>query len=156
MTYRSATQRVEALVLPSLMLKVIVGGANDPALPEAKAAQQHFIKAGVEAYYDLPPTDAAKIVRRAKRLHDEILDVFEGQRFDKIGLAFFFVLKAVTDCDYMQLGEESAMRKGAELLLDALEPTLEIEPVVASARKQARKLLSKLNKCGYFQGVEAI
>jgi hypothetical protein len=138
------------------MLEIILGGANDKNLPEAKTAQQCFIDAGVEAVKDLPANEAAKILRRAKRLHEEVLDVFDGQRFDKIGLVVFFALKAITDCDYVQIGEESAMRKGVELLLDALEPALEVEPIVASARKQARKLLTKFNELGYFRGVQKI
>lgn len=151
MSYRSDRQRVEALILPQMLLGVLLTGVNDPDLPDAKDAKKNLLEASQEAFSDLREPQRSKIIRRAHRVHLEVMAPYEkqGQRMDKIGLIVFFLLKAITECDYMQIGE-GPMQRGVDLMLVALEPAAEITPMLESAKKQARKLLDHLQRLGYY------
>ena len=141
--------------MPMMLLGVLLVGVNDPDLPAAKAAKEHLIAASESAIDDLQKAARKKIIARAHRAHLEVMAPYEkaGHRVDKIGLTVFFLLQAITDCDYMLIGADTPMQKGVDLMLAALEPAAEITPMLESAKKQARKVLDHLQRLGYYVDV---
>jgi len=136
MGYRSDRQRVEALLIPQMFLGVLICGVNDPDHPDAKTCQERLIQASEEAFSDLREPERSKIIRRAHRTHLEVTAPYqrEGHRVDKMGLIVFFLVKAITDCDYMIIGPESSLQRALDLMLPALEPSTEIGPLLDSAQ----------------------
>lgn len=155
MAYRSDRQRVEALLLPQFLLGVLLAGVNDPDHPDAIKAKGHLLAASREAFADLNEKKQRQIVNRAHRAHLEVMAPYEkqGARVDKIGLIVYFILKSITDCDFLMIHADSEMQKGVDLMLDALMPSAEIEPLLDSARKQSRKALEHLQRLGYYDRV---
>lgn len=153
---RTDSQRVEATLLPMLMMDVLLNGAVDPDHPDVGEAKNLLWLATREVIMDMPEQRQRKLMRRTKRTHDTLLASYKEAeaRVDKVGLLVFYVLQAVTDCDYMVLPMSSPLSRAMDLMLPALAPTAEIEKLNASARKGARKALKTLQTLGYFEGVE--
>jgi len=155
MTYISDSQRIELALPPFLALSVLISGAADPNEPGVVEAKQLFWTAHFEPFDGLDQKKRHALMRRCERTRDEIMREYEQAetRVCKFGLIVYHVLKILTDSDYLVLPPESAMSRGLDLLLPALEEEAAIGAVDASAHKQARKVIEKLNRLGFYHGV---
>jgi len=157
MTYISDTQRIELALPPFLALSVLISGAADPKEPGVVEAKRLFWEAHDEALAGLDLKKRHSLMRRLERSRNEIMADYEAAeiRVCKFGLIVYHILKILTDSDYLVVPPDSAMGKGLDLLLPALEEEAAIGAVDASAQKQARKVLEKLNAIGLYAGVLA-
>ena len=153
--YRSDRQRVELHLLPMLMLGMVIAGVNDPDHPDAKECQKQLLAAAEEPFADLKEPLRSKLIRRGHRAHEEVTEPYRKQdaRVDKIGLIFYWLLKAITDCEYIVIGEDCALQKGLDIIWPALEHAAEIDPMMISAKKQAKRVLEHLQRLGYYRTV---
>ena len=156
--YRSDRQRIETLLLPIMCQSVVKSGAGDPSAADAIACANHFGSAIEESIAGVGEKKKYSLLRRAMRLHETITEPYtkHGSRVDKVGLMVFYVLKWATESEYLILHDGTAMSKGLDLLLPALEHAAQIEPLENAARKQAKKLLAHLQLEGYFTDVHPI
>ena len=156
MSYRSATQRVEAHLFPMLLLSVMTAGVSDEdkATPEYQSAYSSLQTAQYEAISDLPKKDGEKIVRRSIKVCVGILKPHEDAQTGvaKVALIVYNMMRTLIEADYFLL-PDGPMRDGVEFVMSACEHAAEIEPVMRSAEKQAAKLLRSLQATGYFGGL---
>jgi hypothetical protein len=155
MTYMNDRQRVEALLLPIMLLDVLLAGVSDPNHEDAKATKAFLSEASNAPLAGLVKKERDKVARRMVRVHQEVMAPYrrEEMRADKVGLITYFLLKSVTECDYLVLSVDDPLQKALDLFLPALTPSAEIEPLLVSARKAARKVLDHFQTLGYFDGV---
>jgi hypothetical protein len=148
-------QRVELVLLPMMMLDVLLNGVDKPDHVDAKKANALLRAAAGEGLAGMMAKDQSKIMRRAKRTHQQVLQTYrrENAEVAKVGLLTFYLMQAVTDCDYLVLAPGSAMAAAMDLMIPALQPSAEIEKLNDSAKKAARKSLGFLQKLGLFEGV---
>lgn len=148
-------QRVEIMLPAQIMLGVLLAGASDQDCEEFRMAKEAFIEASDEAVRDLMPQKRNAIIRRMFRVNLEVTAPYqkEDARVDKMGLVAFYWLKALIEQDYLILYEGSAMQRGMDIMMEALEHAANIEKLDASAQKNARKFLAHLQRLGYYQGV---
>lgn len=149
-------QRVEIMLPAQIMLGVLLAGASDQECDDFKIAKEAFIEASDEAVRDLMPEKRASIIRRMFRVNLEVSAPYqkENARVDKMGLIAFYWLRALVDQDYLILHEGSAMQRGMDIMMPALEHAANIEKLDASAQKNARKFLAHLQRLGYYPGVK--
>ena len=100
-------------------------------------------------------TGRSKLIRRGHRAHEEVTAPYrkEGHRVDKVGLIIYWLLKSVTDCEYVVIGEASSLQKALDIIWPALEHAAQVDPLLASAKKQGKRLLEHLQRLGYYSGV---
>ena len=155
MAYLNDRQRVELHLIPMLLLGVVIAGVNDPDHPDAKACQRLLLNAAEAPFQDMREPFRSKLIRRGHRAHEEVTLPYrkEGHRVDKIGLMLYWVMKAITDCEYVVIGEDSSLQKALDLIWPALEHAAQVDPLMASAKKQGRKMLESLQRLGYYSGV---
>ena len=155
MAYLNDRQRVELHLIPMLLLGVVIAGVNDPDHPDAKACQRLLLNAAEAPVQDMREPFRSKLIRRGHRAHEEVTLPYrkEGHRVDKIGLMLYWMLKTITDCDYVVIGEDSSLQKALDIVWPALEHSAQVDPLMASARKQSRRLLDHLQRLGYYAGV---
>lgn len=155
MTYVSDRQRVEWILLPMIAQCVIKAGVNDVDHPDAKKAIDLFAQAMLESVQGLPDKKSFSLMRRALRLHEELIKPFRNHesRVDKVGLMLFNIMSWATECDYLVLHDGTPMSLGMDLLLPALQHAANITKLDESARKAAGKMLKTLQEEGYFSGV---
>ncbi len=148
-------QRVEALLLPQMLLAVLLAGVNDPNAPEAVEAANLLNAAQGEPLRGLVPERAEKLVRRVCRLHLEITAPYrtDGARMDKLGAAVLYMLQRILDADYLVLYEGSNMQRALDLMVPALAHVFDVERLDASAQKAGRRMLEHAQRLGYFEGV---
>ncbi|VTZ27853.1 conserved hypothetical protein [Methylocella tundrae] len=147
--------RVE-LALPALvMFDVMTAGVDDPASPEAREAIDLFAQAAEEPFADLLPPKRRSLERRAERLFEDVMRQHrqEGALVAKAGLVWFYALQRIVAQDYLVLHEGSAMARGMDLIMPALQPAANEPALNRSAEKQAVRLLKRLNWLGYYEGV---
>lgn len=148
-------QRVE-LAFPALVaLDVLLQGVDDPSSYDAKATKALLAQAAREPFENLLDARRASLERRTERLLFDVMRPYrqEGALVAKMGLILFYLLQAIVETDYLILHEGGAMRQGLDLLLPALERAAAVAPLDQSARKQAAKVLQRLQWLGYYQGV---
>ena len=155
MAYLNDRQRVELHLIPMLLLGVVIAGVNDPDHPDAKECQRLLLDAAEAPFKDMREPFRSKLIRRGHRAHEEVTAPYreEGHRVDKVGLMLYWVLKAITDCDYVVIGEDSSLQKALDIVWPALEHSAKVDPLMASAKKQGKKLLVHLQRLGYYAGV---
>lgn len=149
-------QRVEVMLPAQIMLGVLLAGASDQECDDFKIAKEAFIEASDEPVRDLMPEKRAYIIRRTFRVNMEVTAQYQkaDARVDKMGLIAFYWLRALIDQGYLVLHAGSAMERGMDIMLPALEHAANIEKLDASAQKNARKFLAHLQRLGYYLGVK--
>jgi hypothetical protein len=154
MPYISDTHRIERALFPFLALNVLIAGAKDQREPGVVEAKQLFWQAHDEAFEGLGRKRQPSLMRRLERVRVEIMAEYERQEIPvcKFGLILYHVMRIVTDCDYLVVPTDSAMSRGLDLLLPALEEIADEPGVDASAQKQARRVLDHLGRIGLFRG----
>lgn len=98
----------------------------------------------------LPMTTRKVAAKHIDRLHAKVMGSYENQRADKVATAIYYFLKHLTDTGYLELWEGSPVAEAAELYLPMIEHVFEETKLDASAQKQARRILSKLQEMGYY------
>jgi len=153
--YLSDRQRVEALLIPQMMWGIVKAGVDDLEAESFKHCMSHLVHAMAEPVDGLDANQKRKIVMRTGRTHLEITEPYRnnGTPVDKVALMVFFVLKSITDCEYMVIGEGSHMAKALDFFLPVIAPSAGDAPLYASARKHAAEMLDHLQRLGYFAGV---
>jgi hypothetical protein len=154
-TYLSDRQRIELHLPPMFLLGVVIAGVTDERHPDAVECRELLIAAAEAPFADLREPLRSKLIRRGHRTHEEVAGPYrkENSRVDKVGLIFYWLLKAITDCDYIVIGQDSALQKALDLVFPALEHAAVIDPLMASAQKQGRKVLEHLQRLGYYADV---
>lgn len=147
--------RVELMLPAQMMLAVLIAGADAPNHPDAKEARACLKQASDEVVADLSDKQRASLARRVARVHLEITEEHRriAARVDKVGLIAYYLIKAITDCDYLVIPDGSAMSRGLAYMLRALEPSANIERLDQSAQKASRKMLLHLQRLGYYERV---
>ena len=51
----------------------------------------------------------------------------------------YWVLKSITDCEYVVIGEDSSLQKALDIVWPALEHAAQVDPLMASAKKQGQE-----------------
>jgi hypothetical protein len=153
--YVSDRQRVEALLIPQMMWGIVKAGVDDFEAENSKHCMSHLVHAMAEPVEGLDANEKRKIIMRTGRVHLEVTEPYRnnGTRVDKVALMVFFLLKSITDCEYMVIGEGSHMEEALGVFLPAIEPSACEAPLYASARAHAAKMLDHLHRLGYFVDV---
>jgi hypothetical protein len=153
--YLSDRQRVEALLIPQMMWGIVKAGVDDFEAESFKRCLSHLVHAMAEPVEGLDANEKRKIIMRTGRAHLEITEPYRnnGTRVEKVALMVFFLLKSITDCEYMLIGEGSHMEDALDVFLPVIEPSAGEAPLYASACKHAAKMLDHLQRLGYFAGV---
>ena len=148
-------QRVELTLAPMLLLDVVMNGPVDTAAPAAIEARTFLVLATTELVKDLPKQHRDKILRRSRRVFDEVTAPYrtEGAAVSKMGLIAFYWLQTLVSTGYFVLAEDTDLQRALDRVLPALEASAAIGPLNASAQKQADRMLRHLQRLGYFQEV---
>ena len=155
MAYLNDRQRVELHLIPMLLLGMVIAGLNDPDHPDAKECQRLLLDAAEAPFAGLGEPLRSKLIRRGHRAHEEVTEPYrqKDSRVDKVGLILYWLLKSITDCEYVVIGEDSSLQKALDIVWPALEHSAKVDPLMASAKKQGKKLLVHLQRLGYYAGV---
>lgn len=147
-------QRVEALIFPTFFLQVIRCGVREKDA-DYERCKGYLAEALEEALRGCDDKRRAQILRRTARLHDALTEEYRraGQQVDKIGLTVLYTLQAVLDADYLVLEEGSRLAAAIDAIVQALGEALDEPKLVASARKQAARMLAHMQRLGVFEGV---
>ena len=153
--YASDRQRVEIILLAQMLWAVVEAGVADRTLPEFQECQHLLIDAMNEPVAGVAVKDRGKLIRRAGRAHLDVTEPYrrEGSRCDKVALIVYFLVRSVTDCDYLIIGEGSNVARALDLFLPAIAHMVDESRLFESGRKHARKVLDHLQRLGYFGGV---
>lgn len=148
-------QRVEALLIPQMLSAMVMAGVNDTEHENCKEVQRLLADCSNEVLRGLEPKKRASIERRMVRAHIEAVAPFltEGARMDKLGLCQLYMLQTILEDGYLVLHEGSSLSRALDLIIPALDMAFEIKKLDDSAKKGARKMLSRLQNAGYFPGV---
>lgn len=153
--YLSDRQRVEIGLPAHMMLAAILAGVEDQQSEEFLQAKADLIIAGSDPVSDLVDKKAIKILNRTRALLDAITKehIAEGMEVAKVALITFHFMRFIIEDGYLQYEEGSAFERSIHAFMEALEHKAQEPKVNASAVKQARKMLRKLQDLGYYQGV---
>lgn len=156
MAYISARQRVERLMLPRLVRGIVEHGANNPPDRDVIQAMTLLKLAELEAVNLLSGKEVDKIRSRAFKVLDTVTRPYrnEGDEVAVLGLAVYYVMKALIDSEYLKLHPGSSMDHALDLVLPGLEHAVNVEETDQKAQAAAAKILSGFQSHGYFIGVE--
>jgi hypothetical protein len=158
MTYLTDRHRVEFALLPALMFGIMTEGVNDPDLPEAADTFERLRRAANAPMAGLHPLDEAKIARRVERIRKAIVAPYNEERVStaKAGLMVVYLLKLITESDYLVIEEGSDLDAALRVFIPAVEHAYMVDALDRSAQKQARRMLRELQvRHGLFRDVEA-
>lgn len=156
MSYLSDRQRTEIALPAHVMMGVLFAGVEDQDA-EFEQCVRLLKTAACEPVDDLDDRKARKIQERVRRLHHDVVRPYstEGADVGKFGLVVFFWIKAMVETGYLAFADGSAIDEALKLYIGAIEHKAEQPRVVASAQKQARKMIGRLQAQGYYAGLEA-
>jgi len=113
---------------------------------------RHLLKvASIEPLEGLSRKIAMVVGKQIDRIHNDVMAEYDKQRADKVATAIYYFLKDLTDTGYLELWEGSPVADAAEMYLPMIEHVFDQEKLDASAQKQAKRILKKLQDKGYFQ-----
>lgn len=157
-------QRIE-LALPAMLFWGLAAcdcfGPDPNAPDQAEAEREVIVKkqqlrdllstACHEPVEDLPPKKLAQMARRIDRLATYCADDFQQQPAVKVAMALYYFLEDLLQRDCLVLWEGSAMGTAVEMLMPMFAHGFERERQDASAQKQARRMLEKLQREGFYR-----
>lgn len=148
-------QRTEAVFFPLWMMNIMHTGASNREEEDFRVVWGYLDNACAEVLRGCDAKKMAYIMRRATRLHDNVMADFikGGARSDKVGLIMAYILRAVVESEYLVVYEGSDLAIAVDAIFAGLEHAKGEERLDASARKQAVKTLRALQNEGYFEGV---
>lgn len=107
--------------------------------------------ASIEPLQQLSGQAALVLSRQIDRVHAQVMEEYDKHRADKVAAAIYYFLKELTDTGYLELWEGSPVAEAAALYLPMIEHVFEEVKLDASAQKQARRIIQKLQEKGYYQ-----
>lgn len=151
-------ERVEC-ALPARMMFAMsmqnVFGFQDGKEEEGRAQieqMRSLLKvACIEPLNGLSKSSALVLSRQIDRVHAQVMNEYDQQRADKVATAIYYFLKDLTDTGYLELWEGSPVAEAAAIYLPMIEHVFEEAKLDASAQKQARRIIQKLQEKGYYQ-----
>lgn len=154
--YLSDRQRVEIGLPSHMMLAAILAGVEDQQSEQFLKAKADLIEAGSEPVSDLMDKKAVKILDRTRSLLDGITReyVADGVEVAKVALITFHFMRFIIEDGYLQYAEGSAFERSIQAFMEALEHKAQEPKINASAIKQAKRMLRRLQELGYYRGVE--
>lgn len=157
-------QRVEIAVPARLVFGLVAANcfgpdpkAEDQEEAKAQVAEKSaqlrelVLQASVDPVSDLPDREALKVARRVERLVERVTVDFDQQPAVKVAMCLYYFIEDLLQSERLILWEGSAMGEALSILLPMFEYGFEREQQDASARKQARRLLEKLQKEGFYR-----
>ncbi|MBS7588235.1 hypothetical protein [Ancylobacter defluvii] len=123
--------------------------------PDFRCAVDLLRQAAREAVDDLSDRSARKVLERVRRVHHSIVAPYSGEGEDvgKFGLIAFYWIKDLVETGYFVFAEGSAIDRALTLYITAIEHKAAISKLDASARKQSRKMIRRLQATGYYAGL---
>lgn len=151
-------RRTELLLFPVWLLNIIRCGVNDKDTDDYRRCQEILVTSINEALKGCDERKAGALLRRAARVHNKITEQYRRNdvHVDKIGLICLYALQAVLESDHLVLEEGSPLSAAINAIVDALADAFAEPKLDASARKQAVKLITMLQREGYFDGVSVL
>jgi hypothetical protein len=158
-------QRIE-LSIPALLLHALVSMAQfavgseghidaEADQADARAAEQALRRLTGEAmmqpFRGNTPQVEVKLLRRARRETAEVVGELDGQSAIKIAMALYYFLVELVDGGYLEVWEGSFVHEAIELLVPMMRDGFAQPDLDASAQKQARRLLQRLQARGWYR-----
>lgn len=145
----SERRRVERSVAAAVLHTVALNFKSDPA---AEVVAKDLEAALLEPLQGLTKDQEAKLRRRAKRLHELLVQEQLNKDLVKVFIAFALLLKGLQEDGRLpDVIEGSALDRGFTWLTNRLEREIN-DARWKSGQKQARKLRTLLEREGYFAG----
>lgn len=159
--YLSERRRVEAAILPRLLLgivndggyratdeagNVIENGADDIVA----SLKDNLTEACVEALAGLSGPASVKVARRIDKLATAIFDEWRGQPAAKYGIAVMSLIRDLHESGTLMVIEGSSMHKAFYDFAPMLDDALEEDRLAAAGEKKGRQLLRDLQRLGLF------
>ena len=150
--YLAERRRVELMLLPRMLYRVLEFGASDPNHPDAVLVLSLLRDAMVEPINGLPVRQAEKLLHRvtlhAMRIMDEF---FNNASNAKAAAVIWYAIQHMLETGRVELYEGSSMADALQLMLPMFDYAIETPAADRSARKQSRKFIARLQREGYFQ-----
>jgi hypothetical protein len=150
-------QRVEAIFFLLLFKSVVESSRVDEAASEGNKKCVSYLDEGLWDVVKRAGADQKQrtLYRRAERLHNAVMRPHRegGIRLDKAAAVGFYLLQAVLREGYLELEEGGKTAVAIQAVVDEVGYVFSEEKLDASARKQARQMLSHLQDEGYYEGV---
>lgn len=156
--YQSDRHRVEICLPAQMMLACAIAGISEEEQKKDDfiSFKKDLIDAGWEPVEDLDTKKRNGVLRRVLRLHESIPKQIIGDDpgdIPKLALVQFHLIKMILEDGYLQYEEDGAFHRSVLTFMEALQHHAEKEKLNASAIKQAKKLLRRLQDEGYYRGV---
>lgn len=156
--YLSDRHRVEICLPAQMMLACAIAGISEEnqQTDDFKQFKQDLIEAGWGPVEDLDPKKQGNVLRRVLRLHESIPKQIIGDdhgNIPKLALVQFHLIRFILEDGYLQYEESGVFHRSVLAFMEALQHHAEEERFNASAIKQAKKLLQRLQSEGYYRGV---
>lgn len=150
-------ERVEC-ALPARMMFAITQmnvfsfdpGREEQGKKDIERLQDLLMHACLEPLNQLSPTAKTVLGKQIDRLHNQVMAEYDQSRADKVATAIFYFLKELTDTGYLELYEGSPMAEAAGMFVPMIEHVFAQDKLDASAHKQSRRIILKLQEKGYY------
>lgn len=150
-------ERVECALPARMMFAMSVqnvfgfeDGKVDEGMRDLNRMRELLKVACLEPLNGLTRQAAIVLSRQIDRVHAQVMTEYDQQRADKVATTIYYFLKELTDSGYLELWEGSPVAEAAALYLPMIEHVFEQERLDASAQKQARRIITKLQERGYY------
>lgn len=151
--------RVECALPARMMFAIAVqdvfgfqDGKEEEGRVELNKMRKLLATASIEPLQNLNQQSRLVLSRQIDRVHAQVMKEYDQHRADKVATAVYYFLKELTDTGYLELWEGSPVAEAAAIYLPMIEHVFEETRLDASAQKQARRIIQKLQERGYYQG----
>jgi hypothetical protein len=152
LSYLSERQRCEIAIPARLLFGLAVCDVfSDPDNADLKRIKSLLMSACIEPLVGLDERAGGKVARRIERITRSVAGEFDDQPGVKVALSLYYFVKELIDRGILVLWEGSDVGEAINLLVPMFEHGFEVEKQDLSAQKQARKLLDRLQREGYYQ-----
>lgn len=147
--------RVELAIPARMMFAISMMGVfvmtDEEKGREDLERMRHLLKVACLEPLDGLPIKLARVVGKSiDRTHNLVMAEYDKSRADKTATAIYYFLKELTDTGYLELYEGSPMAEAAAMYLGMIEHVFDEDKLDASAQKQSRSIMKKLQKMGYY------
>jgi hypothetical protein len=147
----SEHRRLELMLLPRMLYRVMQGSSDDKH-PDAQLVCSLLRDAMTEPLNGLPLAQVDKLLRRINQRARRLMDEHFAQMMNaKIAAILYFAIQQMLETGVLELYEGSSMADALALMLPMFEYAIATAAADRSARKQARRFISTLQREGYFQ-----
>lgn len=146
---------VELVLIPMLMHDVAVQGirVSDDVGGFFKLTGL-LDEAMREPIAHLPLKDQGKIVRRAQRARD--ICNAEVRFADTLGLVTYHIMRELTDCGYLEIGQASPLWQAAQIFMASLEDAANRGEQLEEAEVRAADVMRRLRAERLFERVDRL